>query len=52
MLGAGDIDIPWILAKLDEIGYDSDITLEYEMDTEPGTTGLAKWYRAFEQIAG
>jgi sugar phosphate isomerase/epimerase len=45
MLGDGDIDIPWVLKRLDEIGYDGHITLEYEVETEPPETGLKTWCR-------
>lgn len=44
MLGDGDVDVPWILQRLEEIGYDGYITLEYECKTEPPDTGLKKWF--------
>jgi sugar phosphate isomerase/epimerase len=44
MLGEGDVDVRWILDRLDAIGYDGDVTLEYECEVEPPDTGLKKWY--------
>jgi sugar phosphate isomerase/epimerase len=50
MMGEGEIDFSWIMAKLDELGYEGDIALEYELESEPPDTGLATWFQAFEEM--
>jgi len=51
-LGEGEIDIPWILNALNEIGYEGHIALEYEAwEIEPVETGLQRWYKWFEQLS-
>lgn len=50
MLGEGEIDVAWICRRLDEIGYDGDVALEYEMETEPPESGLKKWYEALRRL--
>jgi NADPH:quinone reductase-like Zn-dependent oxidoreductase len=44
MLGEGEVDVAWILRRLDETGYRGDITLEYEVETVPAEEGLRRWY--------
>lgn len=43
MLGEGDIDFPWVLAQLRDIGYTGDITVEYEHIHIPPAEGLKTW---------
>lgn len=50
MMGQGHVDFAWILEQLDELGYEGDVALEYELDTEPPETGLKKWYEAFKAL--
>ena len=46
-LGEGEIDARWLLRELEQVGYDGDIAVEYEIgEVEPPETGLARW-RAF-----
>ena len=47
LMGEGEIDFPWIMEQLDAIGYDGDIALEYEVETEPPETGIKQFYEAF-----
>ncbi len=50
MLGEGDVDVPWVLERLDEIGYEGHYTLEYEVETVPPETGLKEWYEYFVSL--
>jgi len=50
MLGAGQIDYPWILAQLDAIGYAGDFALEYELKEPPAVEGLKAWYTAGAEL--
>jgi len=51
MLGEGDIDVPWLLDALDDLGYRGDLALEYELDDPPPAEGLRLWYEAARRIA-
>ncbi len=44
MLGEGDIELYWIISRLEEIGYGGDLTLEYEVETLPPDKGLRQWF--------
>jgi sugar phosphate isomerase/epimerase len=50
MLGEGEIDYRWVIARLEADGYHGDYALEYEVKSEPAETGLAKWYRTFAAL--
>lgn len=45
--GEGIIDFVWIMKKLDEVGYDGDIALEYEMHDVPAEKAINKFYTDF-----
>jgi sugar phosphate isomerase/epimerase len=49
MLGEGQVDAPWVISKLREIGYEGDVMLEYEVETVPPEEGLKIWH---DTIAG
>lgn len=49
MLGAGELDIRWVLDQIDASGYQGDITLEYENINIPPAVGLKIW---MEYLAG
>lgn len=45
--GEGIIDFVWIMEKLNEIGYDGDVALEYEMHDVPAEKAIRKFYTDF-----
>lgn len=45
--GEGIIDFVWIMKKLDEVGYDGDVALEYEMHDTPAEKAIRKFYTDF-----
>ena len=47
MIGQGQIDFPWIVERLDALGYDGTYALEYEIRSQEPETGLREWYEAF-----
>jgi len=47
MLGAGDIDFDWVMQRLDQIGYDGHIALEYELKDPVPEEGLRIWYETY-----
>ncbi len=47
MLGAGEIDFGWLMERLQAIGYDGHIALEYELPEPAAEVGLKKWYETF-----
>jgi len=50
-LGDGEIDVPWVVASTERIGYQGDYALEYEIcDIEPIETGLPRWLDCFRAI--
>jgi len=50
-LGEGVVDVRWVLERLDEVGYDGDFALEYEIcDLEDLDTGLVKWREYVEAL--
>lgn len=50
VMGQGEIDFPWIVQRLDEVGCEGDFALEYDPDATPATEldpperGLRQWY--------
>ncbi len=52
MLGEGEVDVPWVLSKLEEIGYEGDVALEYEVETVPPEEGLKIWYETMAGFVG
>ena len=50
MMGHGRIDFKWIVEQLENVGYDGDFALEYELHSEPPEIGLKKFYNNFEAI--
>jgi sugar phosphate isomerase/epimerase len=44
MLGDGEIDVYWIVRRLDEAGYGGDLAVEYEVEDVPADEGLRRWY--------
>jgi len=45
--GEGAIDFPWIIDRLDKIGYEGDIGLEYELHHPEPEAGIKKFYNDF-----
>lgn len=50
MLGEGSIDFGWIMARLDEIGYDGHIATEYELPDPAPEAGLRIWYDRYQVL--
>ncbi|MEM7031830.1 MAG: TIM barrel protein, partial [Chloroflexota bacterium] len=50
MLGEGDIDFVWVMKRLDEIGYDGHIALEYELPDPTPEVGLKAWYDTYVKM--
>jgi sugar phosphate isomerase/epimerase len=50
-LGEGEIDTQWVVDALEDVGYEGDYALEYEIaEIEPVETGLRKWVAQFKRI--
>ncbi len=50
-LGEGEIDYPWIVERLEGLGYQGDYALEYEIcDIEPLATALPRWLAYFQKL--
>ncbi len=50
-LGEGEIDYPWIIARLEGLGYRGDYALEYEIcEIEPIETALPRWLAYFRRL--
>lgn len=50
-LGEGEIDYPWIIARLEGLGYRGDYALEYEIcEVEPIDSALPRWLDYFSRI--
>ncbi|MHB1295029.1 MAG: sugar phosphate isomerase/epimerase family protein [Anaerolineae bacterium] len=45
MLGEGEIDLRWVLDRLEGIDYQGDIALEYELPEPPPAFGLGQWFK-------
>jgi len=43
-LGEGDVDVAEVLRQLESIGYEGEITMEYELKTTPPEEGLKRWH--------
>ncbi len=52
MLGQGQLDIPWILAQLDQLRYRGDLALEYELQEPAAEAGLTLWREAAAGLLG
>ena len=50
MLGEGDIDFGWIMERLDQIGYDGHMAIEYELAEPAPEEGLRLWYEAYRAL--
>ncbi|MEZ4711224.1 MAG: sugar phosphate isomerase/epimerase family protein [Caldilineaceae bacterium] len=50
MLGQGDIDFGWIMQRLDQVGYDGHIAIEYELVEPVPEEGLRMWYEAYQAL--
>ena len=50
MLGAGEVDIPWVMRQLLADGYAGDFAVEYELETPAIDQGLAAWRRFVEEL--
>jgi len=50
MMGEGEIDFKWILRRLDEIGYNYEIALEYEVAEVPPEKGLRQYFENFFRL--
>lgn len=46
-MGEGAIDFPWIVERLDAVGYAGDIALEYELHSPGPEEGLKRFYDDF-----
>lgn len=50
-LGEGEIDYPWIVGRLEALGYRGDYALEYEIcDVEAIETALPRWLAYFRKL--
>jgi len=50
-LGEGEIDYPWIVRRMEALGYRGDYALEYEIcDIEPIETALPRWLAYFRKL--
>ncbi len=49
-LGEGDVDIEWVVAAMESIGYTGDYALEYELPEDPVESSLARWYEYFKSV--
>jgi len=50
-LGEGEIDYPWIVGKMEAMGYRGDYALEYEIcEVEPIETALPRWLAHFQRL--
>lgn len=50
MLGEGDIDFGWIMQRLEGVGYDGHIAIEYELPAPAPEEGLRLWYEAYRVL--
>ncbi|HPD15211.1 MAG TPA: sugar phosphate isomerase/epimerase family protein [Planctomycetota bacterium] len=50
-LGEGEIDYPWVVGRMEAMGYRGDYALEYEIcDVEPLETALPRWLSYFARL--
>jgi len=49
-IGTGVVDVRWVVASIESLGYEGDYALEYEVHVEAPETGLAKWLDWFQKI--
>jgi sugar phosphate isomerase/epimerase len=50
LMGEGEFDFRWVMKRLNEIGYDGPIALEYEVAEVPPEEGLVQFYNAFKEM--
>ena len=50
MMGEGEIDFRWILERLEDIGYQHEIALEYEVAEVPAEQGLRQYLDNFFRL--
>jgi len=51
MLGDGDVDVAWVVERLEASGYTGDYALEYEVcDLVPIEIGLRQWFDYFAKL--
>jgi len=48
--GDGAIDFPWIMERLDAVGYDGDVALEYELHSPEPEDGMKMFYNDFTAL--
>jgi len=48
--GEGAIDFPWIMERLDAVGYDGDVALEYELHSPEPERGMKIFYHDFAAL--
>ena len=47
LMGEGEFDFLWVMRRLDEIGYDGELALEYEVAEVPPEEGVKQFYDGF-----
>jgi sugar phosphate isomerase/epimerase len=50
LMGEGEFDFCWVLRRLNEIGYQGELALEYEVPEVPADEGIKQFYDAFLEI--
>lgn len=50
LMGEGEFDFRWVVKRLNEIGYEGEIAIEYEVAEFPPEEGLKQFYNAFEEM--
>jgi len=50
MLGAGEVDIVWVMTQLLNDGYQGDFAVEYELESPPIDEGIAAWRRFVDEL--
>ena len=47
LMGEGEFDFRWVMNRLDEIGYEGELALEYEVAEVPPEEGVKQFYTGF-----
>jgi sugar phosphate isomerase/epimerase len=47
LMGEGEFDFAWVLNRLDQIGYEGEFGLEYEVEEVPAEEGIRQFYEGF-----
>ena len=50
LMGEGEFDFRWVMKRLDEIGYEGELGLEYEVAEVPPEEGVKQFYTGFIKI--